>query len=130
MCSPWNLPWVRICDSPTPINELINSKYRNRKNSWKMVTWWIKKQLLFGTTVWSHIYLLDAIKYLSTVIWRGIPHCCWHMHNNITLYSTVRSEYSAWRFAFTILLYCFTVLNLGNNLHILSKFNVNELGSH
>ena len=45
-------------------------------------------------------------------------------------FTMVRSEYSAWRFSFTILLYYFTVFILSENFHILSKLNVNEMGSH
>ena len=42
----------------------------------------------------------------------------------------MRPEYSAWRFSFTILLYYSTVLTLSKNFHILSRFNVNEMGPH
>ena len=36
---PWNIPSVRICDSSTPINELINNNYKNRKKATGI--WWL-----------------------------------------------------------------------------------------
>ena len=73
--------------------------------------------------------------YLATcayLLWYDarITLCCWYMQNTISLWTIVRPEYSARRFSFTTLLYYSTVLILSKNFHILSKFNVNEMGSH
>ena len=64
------------------------------------------------------------------VHFRGIPLCCWHVHNTISVWTIVRPEYSTWRFSFTILPYYSTALVISKNFQILSRFNVNEMGSH
>ena len=134
MCAPpWYLPSMRICDSPMPINELINNNYKSRKITGRKWLGEYKKQLLVCTTVWSHIHIWDAIRKKSTyLLWYNarIPLCCWHIHNTISVWTIVRPEYSAWRFSFTILPYYFTVLILSKNFHTLSRFNVNKMGSH
>jgi len=59
-----------------------------------------------------------------------IPLCCWHIHNTIRVWTIVRPEHSTWRFSFTILPYYFPALIISKNFHILSCFNLNEMGSH
>jgi len=59
-----------------------------------------------------------------------IPLCCWHIYSTISVRTIMSPEYSTWRFSFTILPYYSTVLIICKNFHILSSFNVNEMGSH
>ena len=59
-----------------------------------------------------------------------IPLCCWHIYSTISVWTIVRPEYSTWRFSFTILPYYSTALITSKNFHILSSFNVNEMGSY
>ena len=59
-----------------------------------------------------------------------IPLCCWHIYSNVSVWTIVRPEYSTWRFSFTILPCYSTALIISKNFHILSSFNVNEMGSH
>ena len=48
----------------------------------------------------------------------------------VHIYTIVRPEYGTWRFSCTILPYYSTALIISKNFHILSSFNVNEMGSH
>jgi hypothetical protein len=92
-----------------------------------------KKQLLVCTTVWSHIYIRDALGKQVPIYCDNdtrIPLCCWHLHNTIRVRTIVSPEYRTWRFSFTILPYYFTALIISKNFHILSSFNVNKMGSH
>jgi hypothetical protein len=51
-------------------------------------------------------------------------------YNTISLWTTVRPEYSTWRYSSTILPYYSTALIISKNFHVLSSFYVNEMGSH
>ena len=92
-----------------------------------------KKNKSWFAQLWSYIYILDAIGkkvpiYCDNDTW--IPLCCWHIYSTISVWTIVRPEYSAWRFSFAILPYYSTALIISKNFHILSRFNVNEMGSH
>ena len=129
---PWNLPSMRICDSPTPINESINNNYKSSKINWKIVTWWIKKKKInkkkiFCTTVWPYIYIRDAIGKKVPIYCDNdtrIPLSYRYIYNTISVWTIVRPEYSTWRFSFTILPYYSTALIISKNFHILSSFTV------
>ena len=49
-----------------------------------------------------------------------IPLCCWHIYSTIIVWTTVRPEYTIWRFSFTILPYYSTVLIISENFHVSS----------
>ena len=92
-----------------------------------------RKQPLVCTTVWSYIYIREAIDIKVPIYCDNdtrIPLCYWYIYNTISVWTIVRPEYSTWRFSFTILPYYSTALIISKNFHNLPSFNVNEMGSH
>ena len=82
--------------------------------------------------MWSHIYIRDAIDKKVPIYCDNdtrIPLCCWHISSTTRVWTIVRPEYSTWRFSFTILPHYSTALIISKNFHILSSFNVKEMGS-
>ena len=97
------------------------------------MTWWIQKTTLgLHNCAIPHILRRHKRHKLSTYrhndAWIPLP--CWHIHNTISLWTISRPEYSAWKFNFTVLPYYSTVLIISKNFQILSRFNMNEMGSH
>jgi len=124
---------MRICDSPTPINELINNNYKCWKTTGRRWLGEHKKRIFVCTTLWSHIYIRDTIGKKVPMCCDNdtrIPLCCWHIYSSLSVWTIVKPEYSAWIFSFTILTYYSTSLIISKNFHVLSSFNVNEMGSH
>ena len=78
------------------------------------------------------LLLLYTILLVYEPLWgpNTVPHFVIVIYNTISVWTIVWPQYSTWTFSCTILAHYSTALIISKNFHILSSFNVKEIGSH